>query len=298
MVSRKTKTSRNAAAAAKADYIETKKAVLETLCKSIYATAAAHKGRIPYGYMKEYVVAQKESYSWLTYHQLNCYYQRFKRKQVFVGEDVPQSVKRRPCEVIQTSGQNSVSDLSDSNTETARKAGQPSGTTIIEKRRKMDNIIDMKNDITKEYLDVKNKKGFVRKGVLQQIIQKHKNKRKLEDVDVPLITIRQRVVRKKTQVMHHHHGGHRSPLESIDNTIVSLVLMMARIRQCVTPSTGLALVNSLIDGQPIQDQLIQWKKKYCVSDQSGTIGKAYWRNFMNRNRHRLVSRRGQKYALD
>jgi len=98
--------------------------------------------------------------------------------------------------------------------------------------------------------------------------------------------------------MHHHHGGHRSPLESIDDTIVSLVLMMARIRQCVTPSTGLALVNSLIDGQPLQDALIKWKKKYCVSDQSGTIGKAYWRNFMNRNKHRLVSRRGQKYALD
>ena len=162
--------------------------MLETLCKSIHATAAAHKGRLPYGYMKEYVAAQKKSYSWLTYHQLNCYYQRFKKKQVFLGDDVPQSEIRRPCAVIRTSpGQNSVSDLSDTNTENAiaRKAGRPSGTTIIEKRRKMDNIMEMKNDITKEYLDVKNKEGFVRKGLLQTIIEKHKKKRKLEDIDIP-----------------------------------------------------------------------------------------------------------------
>ena len=33
--------------------------MLETLCERIHATVAGRKGRIPYGYMKEYVAAQK-----------------------------------------------------------------------------------------------------------------------------------------------------------------------------------------------------------------------------------------------
>ncbi len=57
----------------------------------------------------------------------------------------------------------------------------------------------------------------------------------------------------KIVVLNHHREGHSSPLESLDDTIVDLVLMKARIRQCLTPSySGLALVNSIIDGQPIE----------------------------------------------
>ena len=169
---------------------------------------------------------------------------------------------------------------------------------MIEKRKRIDNIVQMKNDITAEYVKVKKEEGILKKGRLVEIIDNHKAKRKLEDVDIPSSTIRQRVLRKKTVVLNHHHGGHSSPLESLDDTIVDLILMMARIRQCLTPSSGLALVNSMIDGQPTQQDLIEWKKKFCKSDATGTVGKSYWRAFMKRNRHRLVSRRGQKYALD
>ena len=294
---RNTKVSRNAAATAKKDFLATKKAVLEALCKSIHDVAKENKGRLPYGYMKEYAGAQMKLYPWLTYHSLNCFYQRWKKSL----DEVPQSVKKQPCEEIYASSvHNSMSDLSDANTEkvTVRSAGRPVGSTMIEKRKRMDNIVQMKNDITAEYVKVKAEEGILKKGRLVEIIDNHKAKRKLEDVNIPSSTIRQRVLRKKTVVLNHHRGGHSSPLESLDDTIVDLVLMMARIRQCLTPSSGLALVNSMIDGQPIQQDLIEWKKKFCKSDATGTVGKSYWRAFMKRNRHMLVSRRGQKYALD
>ena len=105
-----------------------------------------------------------------------------------------------------------------------------------------------------------------------------------------------RLVRNRV-VIHTHFGGHQSPLLRIDNTVVRLILMMARILQCLTPSTGLALVNALIDKQPIQRKLLEWKIKYS-SNESGTVGPKYWRSFMQRNKHRLVSKRGQKYSLD
>ena len=102
-----------------------------------------------------------------------------------------------------------------------------------------------------------------------------------------------RSFRKNPVIVHDHHGGLQSPLVEIDNAVVKIVLMMARIHQCLSPSKGLALVNSLIDNQPIQKKLIQWKKKYS-SNESGVVGVKYWQGFMKRNKHRLVSKRGQK----
>ena len=78
------------------------------------------------------------------------------------------------------------------------------------------------------------------KGKLKRIINKHTIKRNLEEVDVPLGTIRRRVLRIKLVVMTSHHGGHTSPLESIDDVIVNIILMMARVRQRLNPSKGMA----------------------------------------------------------
>ena len=46
--------------------------------------------------------------------------------------------------------------------------------------------------------------------------------------------------------MNPYHGGHTFPLTSVDDVVVNIILMMARVRQCLNPSKGLATVNSLI----------------------------------------------------
>jgi len=61
-------------------------------------------------------------------------------------------------------------------------------------------------------------------------------------------TIHKRIMRKK--VVHHHRSGHISTFALIEPTLVlEIILQMARIRQYLTPSTGLCLANSLIDVQ-------------------------------------------------
>ena len=193
MMDRKSNVSRNAAAAAKKDYLSTKRAILKTLCLSIHETAKRNNGRLPYGYMKEYSEAQQKSYAWITYHTLNCYYQHFKKSQ---GDGDPQSVTQQPCQAICTSPlQSSVSDLSGSLPESAQNAGRPSGTTMIDKKQKKDDIIKMKNDITAEYIKMKEEQeGKLKKGQLESIIIKHKGKRKLDDIHIPKNTIIQRIV--------------------------------------------------------------------------------------------------------
>ena len=74
---------------------------------------------------------------------------------------------------------------------TVRSAGRPTGSTIIEKRNSIENIVQMKNDITAEYAKEKNKEGILKKGQLEEIIKRHNKKRKLEDVNIPSSTIHQ-----------------------------------------------------------------------------------------------------------
>ena len=51
-------------------------------------------------------------------------------------------------------------------------------------------------------------------------------------------------------------GGHNYPILTIEPTIIKTVLQMERIRQCLTTTQGLALVNSMIDGTTFQRDLM------------------------------------------
>ena len=88
-----------------------------------------------------------------------------------------------------------------------------------------------------------------------------------------------------------------SPLLRIEPIIVSIIVQMARMRQCLTPSKGLLLVNSLISGTKIQQDLMEWKRTNTPNS-TGTVGRGYWRKFMKRNKSKIVGKRGQKYKLN
>ena len=131
---------------------------------------------------------------------------------------------------------------------------------------------------------------------LKDIIAKVSKENNLHGVSITPSAIRRRFYRKRI-VNHHLAGGQESPLAPIEPIIVEIILQMARIRQCLTPSRALRLVNDLIDGTKIQQDLIQWKKNNTCSE-DGKVGQGYWYGFLKRHKHLLVSRRGQKYELN
>ena len=88
-----------------------------------------------------------------------------------------------------------------------------------------------------------------------------------------------------------------SPLLSIKDTVIKIIIKLAESHQYRTPSKGLALINSLISEQPIQKELVECKKRYS-NNEDGSVGKKYWRSFLKRIYHRIVSKRGQKYELN
>ena len=299
-MARKSSTSRAAAADAKRSLTATKRAVLTALSKCMHDVAMKNNGKMPYGHIQSYVEQNSKLYKWVTRDALNSAYTRYKRslvaKPLVAQVEVSNSASNSSC-TMSTLSQSSLNFDSTGAVDGRNKGGRPTGTTDEDKRKRLEKIVQMKNDITLEYQQLKGKDGNMEKGKLKRIINKHKIKRKLEEVDVPLGTIRRRVLRNKLVVMTPHHGGHTSPLASIDDVIVNIILMMARVRQCLNPSKGLALVNSLIENKPIQQDLINWKRKYSHGA-NGKVGLAYWRAFMKRNKNRIVSKRGQKYTLD
>ena len=97
-------------------------------------------------------------------------------------------------------------------------------------------------------------------------------------------------------------SGNKSPLLPVENEFVSLILCMSKIKRALTVSEGLRLINELIDGTEIQQQLIAWKIKrkiYCHNEiDLGRVGTSYWRGFLNRNSSQIKSKVARKFAFD
>ena len=114
--------------------------------------------------------------------------------------------------------------------------------------------------------------GQLKNNTLKDIIDDVKKKRSLPDnVEIKTDFVRQRISRGNKFVVT-TKGGVTTSLYALEPTIVTIIIQMARIRQCLSPSKAIELVNSIIKGMPIQNELVKWKKKHCFNA-LGTIGK-------------------------
>mmetsp|Transcript_31728 Transcript_31728/g.67253 ORF Transcript_31728/g.67253 Transcript_31728/m.67253 type:complete len:115 (+) Transcript_31728:309-653(+) len=73
---------------------------------------------------------------------------------------------------------------------------------------------------------------------------------------------------------------------------------MGKIRQPLSVKEGIELMNSLIVGTNMQKNVVnfQMERNLC-SDEYGRVGKGWWRGFLRRNGHRIVTQRGEKFAV-
>ena len=76
-------------------------------------------------------------------------------------------------------------------------------------------------------------------------------------------------------------SGMSSPLAPIESKIVSVIIQMSRIRQSLTPIQSIRLINRMIMGTKVQEDLIEWKMKCGLKNHEGTVGAGYWRGFKN-----------------
>ena len=72
---------------------------------------------------------------------------------------------------------------------------------------------------------------------------------------------------------------------------------MARMRELLTSSESVQLINSMIAGTQAQIDLITFKSKSLFGEDR-SVGVGYWNGFLKRNGHLICSKRGAKYELD
>ena len=177
------------------------------------------------------------------------------------------------------------------------RGGRPLGANSHKRKIHELASIATKNEIALMYFtEKKDGNKRLKPGRLLEIIDLVSKRNKLgDDIKITPACIRQRL--KKNMVVTARHPGHVSPLINIEPQVIKVITQMARLRQCLTPSQAVQLINSMIEGTDAQKKLIAWKKRNSFGSE-GTIGKKYWRSFKKRNEHLICSKKGQKYELD
>ena len=289
-----------------------RKGALDDICIKMHTAMCSNNNRLPYGYVTKLLDDLKDapSFQWLTRNIINKAFLSFKakleeqkknqdQKEKIVGMDLDvETLRSNSADLSELSGDVPSKLTSESDASKRSKGGRPIGTTIKAKEDRVRKSFQMKNEIAERFSAVKQKSKKNRKvksGTLKGIIEDVKNKYKLHDIKISPSAIRQRLYRKKP--ICHHVAGRISPLESIEPTVISIVIQMARIRQSLSPSEGLRLINSLIKDTKIEDDLVYWKKKFS-NNTSPTVGLGCWSRFMKRHKDKIVSKRGQRYELN
>ena len=264
---------------------EAKHSVLKQICLEISEASKKNGGRKPYGLVKKMVREMHEDYRWINRNSINFAYEKFVKDRTYFDGPI-RDKERAP-----------VRSEDEKNT-----GGRPKGTTIKAKRDMKVALREALNEISTSYqreIDIARTLGFqaVKKGCLDKIIEQKKKEFGIPDgFEIKKGLIRSRLQRKKPIV---NGLGPESPMVDAEPQLVELIIRMGRIRRCLTPTQCLHLANDLIKGTEIEARVINFKKKLFHRDyDSAELGLRYWSGFKKRWSHKLIMKRGQKFALD
>ena len=268
----------------------TETSVLRDLCANIVEERLTSlTGQAPHNFIKNTVSETKVVCPWMTYDKM----MNFHRSQLTATLSI---FEEPPGDTTIDAG----SPSSSSSSSTPRKnAGRKLIHNNKRKRHQQQASIASLDEIAQIYegekrIAERTKKRMV-KGWLKDIIRQVRNNNNLqEDIVINEGYIRQRL--KRGSVFNNGVRGHSSPILPMEPTIVTTIVQMAQIRQCLAPSQGLALYNNMIAGTSSQEYLIKSKTNYSFEGKDvGKLGYGYWSAFKERNKHLLVSKRGHKY---
>jgi hypothetical protein len=122
------------------------------------------------------------------------------------------------------------------------------------------------------------------KGAYAEIVKRTEKKFSLEEGSLNKETLLTRVKRGKLSAA---GRGLNSPMLALEAHFLDMILELAAMRQPVTPTDALALINSMISTSNLSNAIVAWKKKHLPGtfddDRSAVLGKKYWQNFKKRH---------------
>mmetsp|Transcript_13739 Transcript_13739/g.25867 ORF Transcript_13739/g.25867 Transcript_13739/m.25867 type:complete len:274 (-) Transcript_13739:1313-2134(-) len=181
--------------------------------------------------------------------------------------------------------------------------GRPKGSTKAQDRLSAIQKSAAINEVTVKVNELRKNDKAVSASTYSSIVTEIKQKRNLPvDFEVKKDTVMKRIARDKTILKaHQQKGGHCSPLEEIEPSIVQLVMCMLKFRQALTSAQIKDLVNSAIDSTEYQQKLIDYKKMRNINQDEKQLDRVSMRcvhGFMKWWKHVIGSMRPKRFELD
>jgi hypothetical protein len=104
---------------------------------------------------------------------------------------------------------------------------------------------------------------------------------------------------RSSQTTHHH--GAKSPLEEVEVALVEICIQMGKIRQPLSCTEAIALMNDMIKNTNTKQKLIEFQQSRKLGTygfEKGKVTSGWWRGFLRRNEDKLVTKRGEKFAMN
>jgi len=232
----------------------------------------------------------KNEHPWLTNDMVRSKLQRLKSKGIKLG--LTSLLEDSLCSGVDRVITNAENCLV--------SGGRPKGSGVQNKILLENKIMEAKNRIA-VLCDKKRKQS--KKGKLEKNEYKKIHDDTLKDIgldkmmptfSVPWKTINTRLLRKRL-VITGRNVNKKSPMAAIEPVILQVVLWKQEANQPITPTEGLQLSNSLIEGKPIQEE-IKKNQLMLKREPTGILSKTYWKLFMRRHKHAIESKRGGRIA--
>jgi hypothetical protein len=180
-------------------------------------------------------------------------------------------------------------------------AGRPKGSTREKKRLHSMAFRACMNAIVEVYakeVSCKKKEGKrVQKGYLDRLINEKKHEFSVED-QISKKTIHNRI---KNGIISTSHPGVKSPLQAAEQALVEICIQMGKIRQPLNVTEAIALMNNLVDRTSIQQNIIAFQRSRKLGKdevKNGKVTRGWWRGFLRRHGHKIVTKRGEKFATN
>ena len=172
--------------------------------------------------------------------------------------------------------------------------GRPKGTDKLAIRAKAKRLEDAITSVTEKFITIKDDLKKVPNGTLKGLIADATVTFELTpDQIIKEDTVRTRVKRGKNI-----DGKFKSPLVAVEPTLVMFCKLANDSGISLDQSSFIKLVNSLIKGSQVEEDMIAYKKKIKVDPSTYgkgfAVGMGYYRAFLKRHSHILKSTRAYR----
>jgi hypothetical protein len=281
-------------------------AIMEEILKEINGEVRERKrakltGRCStYGVMNDVIKKHKIANPWLNRDKLNNYKRSkaHKKKQVTIVTPISDSISSVTMDSNIPSSANEESDpttsastIAPSTSDVAKvnKGGRPKGSTnesirALKRTEKLALNYASHECFNVRQVFMSNGAERIPKGTYDDIIKKAEEKFSLKEGTINKQTMLTRLKRGNLSAT---GRGLDSPMIALEAHFLDLILELAAMRQPVTATDAINLINSMITTSNLSEDIIEWKKKHLPGefedDKAGRLGKKYWRNFKKRH---------------